>query len=180
MRVTETVRTKQATNMPTAERLKELLSYSPETGEFTWRFNKGRAFAGSVAGGANGLGYWLIRIDGHLCLGHRLAWLYVHGELPPGDLDHINQIKGDNRIENLRVASRSENEQNKRRRADNTSGYRGVCWNKLKARWMARICLHGKCRNLGYFETAESAYAAYLDAAAQLHTHNPLTLNGGC
>ncbi|MBW8464853.1 HNH endonuclease [Acidovorax sp.] len=177
IRVQETVESKRK-NMPTLERVMELLSYSADTGVFTWLIDKGSARAGSAAGAVNGPGYLVIRIDGLLCLGHRLAWLYVFGAWPDGDLDHVNQIKTDNRIANLRVATRSQNEQNKSQRADNSSGYRGVCWSKKECRWKARIQLDGKCHSLGLFDTPEAAYAVYLEAAAKLHTHNPLTVDG--
>lgn len=175
MRTQETVVTGRKKKVLTAERVRELLNYSNDTGVITWRVDKGPKRAGCEAGVINGPGYLLIRIDGNLCLGHRIAWLHVHGDWPAGDLDHINQIKTDNRIANLRVATRSQNEQNKSLRADNTSGYRGVCWSKRASRWIARIQTDGKYRNLGAFETPEAAYAVYLDAAAKLHPYNPLT-----
>lgn len=178
MRAQETVVAGRKKKVLTAERVRELLNYSHDTGAITWRVDKGPKRAGCEAGFINGPGYLLIRIGGNLCLGHRIAWLHVHGDWPDGDLDHINQIKTDNRIANLRVATRSQNEQNKSLRADNTSGYRGVCWSKKECRWKARIQLDGKRQSLGLFDTPEAAYAVYLEAAAKLHTHNPLTVDG--
>jgi hypothetical protein len=99
----------------TQARLRELLSYDPETGTFIWRTRsnpRGPDLTGRRAGGLDGEGYWHIRIDGKLYGGHRLAWLWVHGRLPNGRLDHINRSQADNRIANLREANPSQNRAN--------------------------------------------------------------------
>lgn len=159
----------------TAERLRELLAYDPNTGVFTWRLGRGRVKAGYVAGAPNGKGYLLIKIDGKNHKAHRLAWLYMHGEWPSSEIDHKDRVKTNNRIQNLRAVTRSENSQNKTLPKNNTSKFRGVYWHKRDRRWVAKIAINGKRKHLGHFDTAESASAAYLDAAAQMHTHNPAT-----
>lgn len=160
---------------PSQAQLKGLLHYSPETGIFTRLAVSGGCLVGSVAGTADSRGYQQIRICGRKYLAHRLAWLYVYGVFPSKHLDHVNRDKSDNRISNLREATRSENNQNRGLQKNNTSCYRGVCWNSRFLRWQARISVSGKRKSLGYFETAELAYEAYKAAAIRLHTCNPLS-----
>lgn len=147
-------------------RLKELLQYDPETGVFTWKRRRGAKRA--TAGCYNRLGYRLIGVDYDLHMAHRLAWLYVHGEWPPSHIDHINGDPSDNRIANLRLATQSQNGANARLRSDNTSGYKGAYWFKPVKRWMSSICKDGKQVHLGYFDTAEQAHAAYMNAAKEM------------
>jgi hypothetical protein len=157
---------------PTAERVRELLDYNPETGIFTWKvFRAGKAVAGSVAGKINSHGYREIRVDGARIGAHRLAFLYVLGRLPKKQVDHKNGIRDDNRMENLREASTAENMQNLRKaNADNkSSGLLGASWYGLTKKWQARIRVEGKQIHIGYFDTAEEAHAAYLKAKAELH-----------
>lgn len=150
-------------------RVIELFNYDQATGLFTRRVGvQGGGRAGSVAGTLSH-GYVRIRIDGKLHSAHRLAWLVVHGYMPD-ELDHINLIKDDNRIENLRPATRSENQRNKGKQSNNTSGYKGVYWDKSKGKWHARAQdANGKQKFLGSFPTPESASAAYNDFASNLH-----------
>ena len=157
----------------TAERLRELLAYDASTGIFTWRKSKGAARAGNTAGTPHSRGYWTITIDGNGHLAHRLAWLYVHGKWPERALDHINRLRRDCRIANLREVSGSQNAQNKSQQSNNTSGYRGVTWHKQLRRWVAQITIHRKHRHIGLFDTAEAASAAYQAAAKTMHTHRP-------
>ena len=135
----------------TAERLRELLAYDASTGIFTWRKSKGAARAGNTAGTPHSRGYWTITIDGNGHLAHRLAWLYVHGKWPERALDHINRLRSDCRIANLREVSGSQNAQNKSQQSNNTSGYMGVTWCKSSNRWVARITVDGKRINLGRY-----------------------------
>lgn len=162
----------------TKQELDQWLTYEPETGVFVWCVSRGKARAGSVAGRINNKGYRTIGIRGKCYQAHRLAWLLVYGEWPTKDLDHVNQIKDDNRIVNLRQATASENMQNRSLYANSSSGYRGVHWNKWASRWEARIRISGKLIHLGRFATKESAYAAYQIAAAKMHTHNPVATEG--
>lgn len=153
----------------TAERVRSLLNYDPATGQFTWNVsNSNRAPVGSIAGGVRGDGYWRIRVDGHLYAAHRLAWLYVHGSWPNEDIDHIDGDRLNNRISNLREATRSQNLANMRPSSKSKSGLKGAAWNARKQRWMARIKVEGCEHFLGYFKTPEEAHAAYAEAAIRL------------
>lgn len=160
--------------MITQKRLKELLDYDPGTGIFTWRVGRGgKAKAVSFAGTVSNRGYLQIRIDAKRYYAHRLAWLYFHGEFPSNQLDHINRVRSDNRIANLRPATNSENQQNLSKRRDNTSGVIGVSWHKQRGKWVARIRVNGRYIYLGLYETVEAATAARLLAKAKLHTFQP-------
>lgn len=150
----------------TAERLRELLSYDPGTGLFHWRvYRNWKAREGSVAGCIGQLGYRYIFIDGYHYLAHRLAWLYTHGEWPAADLDHRFGVKCGDHLENLRPATRAQNQHNRRKGKNNTSGYKGVCWNKEGRKWVAKITFNYKVIHIGRFETKEAAHKAYVEAA---------------
>lgn len=155
----------------TQERLKELLHYNPDTGVFTWIKKSKRSTAiGSIAGSKHNQGYRATSIDWKRYLLHRLAWLYVYGEFPNGFIDHINRDRSDNRISNLRVVSRSENQQNHKLSKTNKSGVAGVIWAKKDKRWHARIWLGGKTKNLGYFKTFEEAVLARKQAEKEFYS----------
>ena len=158
-----------ASNILTQARLKELLQYDPNTGGFTWRVNRPRVKAGCNAGTLDSKQYRRISIDAKVYLAHRLAWLYMYGEWPATELDHINRNRNDNRIGNLRLADRSINTQNCNQRVDNVSGHRGVGWHKLSQRWRARISVRNKVVNLGSFHTFDEAVQAYKAYADQHH-----------
>ena len=162
-----------------AERLRELLDYDEETGVFTWRTNRGNVRAGSVAGTAHCRGYRQICLDGSIYLEHRMAWLHVYGEHPQGALDHRDRCRTNNRIANLRMVTGSENQQNRAIPRNNTSGFKGVCWDKSRGKWLACIAVNSRLKNLGRFTTPEAAFAAYQIAASELHTHNPCAIGGG-
>ncbi len=159
--------------MLTQARLKERLSYDPSTGEFRTLVKVKQVPAGAVAGSIGSKGYRRIKVDNREYAAHRLAWLYVHGEFPPGDLDHKNRIRSDNRLDNLRPASRTQNGQNRSVAKNNSSGYTGVTFNKACRKWQASICTGGRARHLGLHSTPEAAAAAYRAAKAELHTFNP-------
>ena len=148
---------------PNSTRLRELLNYDPNTGVFTRRVGVRGFAAGSIVGSLNNNGYIYAKVDGHRCYVHRLAWCYLYSDSPTTEIDHINNIPTDNRIANLRLSDRSENNINKHKpRTDNKSGYRGVV--KHKDKWRADFRQHGKQQYLGLFDTPEAAYAAYLSA----------------
>lgn len=152
----------------TRERLMELLAYDPETGQFSWISSPGRR-----AGSITDRGYANIRLDGKSYRLHRLAWLYVHGEWPKADIDHINGVKHDNRIVNLRDVTRSMNMHNIKKafKTNNSSGFLGVVrTDKRKKRpWKAQIEVNGKTRSLGTFNTPEEAHQRYLEVKRQVH-----------
>ena len=149
--------------MLTAKRLRDLLAYNPETGVFTWRVPRGRQLAGARAGTIRPDQYRQIRIDGALYLEHRLAWLYVHGRWPVDEVDHRFGARGDNRIDELREATASQNQQN--RAVVST----GVTWHARSRSWQIRIEAGGRKHNLGYSKVREEACATYLAAKLTLH-----------
>jgi hypothetical protein len=158
-----------------AERLRTQFHCSAETGVFTRLVTRGTTRAGDVAGHVNSFGYRCIQLDGREYRAHRLVWLYVNGTWPNGQLDHINGIKDDNRICNLREATTAQNQQNLRRpRSDNTSGYLGVTWDKRRGKWRAQIGTNGAIRHRGYFTTPEDAHQAYVQAKRELHPFGQL------
>lgn len=152
-----------------AERLRASITYDRETGRFYWRQRRGSAVAGQEAGCVNALGYVVIRFDRRLELAHRLAWLHVHGEWPPEEIDHINGNPADNRMDNLRLASHAENGRNVRKHSDNASGFKGVHLHKQTGRWRARIKINGVSKSLGLHDSAQSAHIAYCRAAEVFH-----------
>ncbi|NBT52341.1 MAG: hypothetical protein EBV86_00525 [Marivivens sp.] len=154
--------------LPPLEELQKVLSYDPETGVFTRLASRRADCIGRVAGSIASGGYRQITVCGDKCLAHRLAWLFGTGE-DPGDLtvDHVNRDKQDNRIENLRLATRNQQQANRELQANNTSGFRGVFWNKDRNKWLAKIRLNGKPRYLGLYATRKEASEAYQKAAAK-------------
>ena len=153
----------------TAERVREVVSYDPDTGVFRWKVKISRGVvAGRIAGGLAGVGgYWRIRIDKTTFLAHRLAWLYMTGSMCPL-IDHINGEKADNRWVNLREGTTQTNAQNQRRAmSTNRLGVLGVDFSQGKYR--AYITCNRKVQFLGQFDTAEQAHQTYLQAKRRLH-----------
>jgi len=106
-----------------------------------------------------------IGIEGKVYKAHKLAWLYIYGDFPKGFLDHKNTIRNDNRITNLRKATRTQCLRNQKIRSDNTSGLKGVSWNNDKEKWSVNIQVSGKPKRLGFFTDKHEAHAAYCKAA---------------
>lgn len=158
--------------MITQDELKELFSYDSSTGLFirkTITGRHGRWKSGDIAGSVNAQGYWQINIGGHVYLAHRLVWLYVYGYFPIG-VDHINGIRRDNRLHNLREATQAQNMQNEKlARKNNVSGLLGVTFRKDRGTYVAKIRSNGKQINLGTFDNAEDAHAAYISAKREMH-----------
>lgn len=150
------------------ERLRQVLAYDPDNGQFTWRIRmSARGMLGEIAGSVRKDGYRLIRIDGDRFYAHRLAWMHVHGEMPDY-VDHINGATSDNRISNLRSVTNSVNGQNQRRpKSNNITGFLGVSRNGNG--FDARIHIQGKTKCLGTYRTPEEAHAAYITAKRELH-----------
>lgn len=154
--------------MPAIELVHELLNYNPLTGAFVWKKSRGPRSAGSLAGSRHHDGYLYISVGGRILGAHRLAFLYVNGRSPADQVDHINGVRDDNRIVNLRECSNAENKQNMRRaRADNRTGMLGV--SPDGGRFRACIRYNGKTHNLGSYSTPELAHSAYLRAKAAVH-----------
>ena len=155
----------------TQDRLRELLHYDPLSGVFTHRVTRGgRAQVGTVAGSRVTSGHVQIKVDRRGYLAHRLAFLYMTGEWPAAEVDHINRVRDDNRWDNLRPATHAQNMVNKQFPC-NSTGFRGVV--RFGKRFGAAIyvgCDGKKKRiHLGMFATAEEAHQAYLTAARELH-----------
>lgn len=154
--------------MLTRAELKAALSYDPEMGLFHWREKVSRkVVVGSVAGSRTWAGYTQITLFGHVCLAHRLAWLYMTGEWP-SEVDHVNGDRRDNRWCNLRECTAAQNRQNR-----SASHVRGYTYYKPTGKWQARIKKDGKSIALGYYRTAEEASAAYRRAKTALHEFSP-------
>lgn len=156
--------------MITQDRLRELLSYDPETGVFTRIVGRPgpNARAGDIAGCDNGQGYIRIYVDGKPYKAHRLAWLYKHGEFPQ-EIDHIDCDRSNNRIANLRPVTRGQNRTNCGAYKSNTSGFKGVSFNRRSQKWIAQIQKGGRKIGLGYFATPEEASARYASAVNEFH-----------
>lgn len=153
----------------TKQELDQWLTYEPETGVFRWVRNTGSIKAGAVAGGKNHHGYRRLCLKGKLHAEHRLAWLAVHGVWPSNEIDHINGVTDDNRIANLRDVPHAVNVQNIQVRRDNSVGLAGVRIEKYSGKYRALIRHDGVTFQLGVFDVAEDAHAAYLSAKKQLH-----------
>lgn len=161
------------TRMLTAEYLREILYYNPETGAFTWKIRKGsKALSGSAAG-SFGYRYVHMCVDRGRYYGHRLAWLYMTGSWPEKEVDHINGNGFDNRWSNLREASHKENHQNKIACRTNKVGALGVSICRKTGKYRAYIGIDGQTYALGTYASAEEASAAYQKAKAELHLFNP-------
>jgi len=161
--------------MLTQAKLKELLKYDPDTGNFTWVSSPANCIkVGDEAGSKDVYGYHKVAIQRKTYKAHRLAWLYMHGELPNQPMDHINGDRADNRIENLRVVTPKENQQNQKKFVSNTSGATGVHWHVRHKRWQARIFVNGKRVHLGAFDDVNLAIEARkaADKLYNFHTNH--------
>lgn len=157
-----------AQGMLTAERLRAVLAYDPDTGQFTRLIDaNNRCPSGSKVGTSGTNGYVLISVDNCRYKAHRLAWLWMTGAWPEADVDHINGLTSDNRWVNLRAATRSQNGANSRKSRNKTIGYKGVYWLPREGKWMAQISPFGRRITIGRFDTAEEARDAYLDKARE-------------
>lgn len=147
--------------------LKENLHYDRETGVFLWVGGM-NVRTGERAGTTTFWGYRQIEICQQFFMAHHLAWFYVHGRWPAPEIDHRNGIRDDNRFDNLREATRSQQGANSKRSKANTSGFKGVIYRPHAKAFRAYITLNRRQRHLGYFPTAEMAHAAYCAAAERL------------
>ncbi len=147
--------------MITQKQIRELFEYSPETGLFIRLKSRGNSKKGTIAGTINRTGYIHIKIDGKKYMAHRLAWLYEYGNFPEKHIDHI---KTDNRICNLREVSQSENNRNRLTNCNNNSGVTGVDFHTKTNRWRARISVDSKLVHLGLFSTFSEAVDARKNA----------------
>lgn len=144
--------------------LRKALAYDPETGLFTWRVSRGSVKPG-VHAARSACRYTAVRMDGKRYYAHRLAFLWMTGCWPEGDVDHIDGDGTNNRWSNLREATQSQNNGNQRLRSDSVTGFKGVGYVRKDRAYRARLRVGGKQLALGYFKTPEAAYAAYCVAA---------------
>lgn len=154
----------------TPDIVRGLLDYNKSSGSFTWKVSPSSGTpAGRFAGSkSTSTGYQGIQILGKRYQAHRIAVLWVTGENPSGDVDHINGIKSDNRWENLRCVSRTVNSQNIRSaRSSNSTGLLGA--SKEGGRFRASIRHNGRLEFIGTFNTANEAHLAYLDRKREVH-----------
>jgi hypothetical protein len=148
----------------------ELFVYDPETGDLRNRVDRGyQAKAGALAGCCRPDGYFQVGVRGKRYQVHRVVWLLTYGVWPTAEIDHINGVRADNRIINLREATDSENLCNRGAQTNNTTGFKGVSWHKKSRKYRAQIMVCGKYTNIGYFSTPETAYAAYQSAMYANH-----------
>lgn len=150
------------------ELLRTLFTYDGATGNLIRRIPSDRLPAGSVANKVSRLhGHQRVAINRKFYYAHRLVWQIVYGEPPARTIDHVNGDPADNRISNLRLCNDSQNQANRKRPATNTSGLKGVTWNKASQKWQAGIKVHRKSYHLGLFDDPEEAHRAYMEAARQ-------------
>jgi hypothetical protein len=148
----------------TAQRLRELLRYDPDTGAWTWRKLpiKNQLKPGDKAGALNSLGYLKVKIDGRIYVASRLAWLYMLGRWPEAEIDHKDGNPGNDCFSNLREATRSQNMMNTHR------WLKGASWDKRSRKWLGQIMIGGRNIHLGYFDSPEAAHEAYANKAREL------------
>jgi hypothetical protein len=152
----------------TIEEARKRLNYDPETGKLTWKFCRDSHKIGAEAKSLDVSGYVQVNIAGTVVKGHRLAWFIHYGEWPNGHIDHINGVRNDNRIANLRVVTNAINCQNKRRALPKSkTGVLGVV--KVGDRYQANIHFNRKKRYLGTYSTPEEAHQVYVEAKRVLH-----------
>lgn len=160
--------------MITQDELKRLLHYDPENGVFRWAVNRVRLLSGNVAGYvsiSNTKRYIKIRINYKNYYGHRLAWLYMIGEWPENEIDHINGDGTKNEWVNLRSVNRVDNMKNSRRQSNNTSGSCGIWWHRKNSKWVSEIMVNRKKINIGSFNNIFDAACARKNAEIKYGFH---------
>lgn len=150
-------------NDVTQDELKSKLIYFPEDGYFIWKK------LGNRAGYIREDGYKFIRLNNKLYREHRLAWLYVYGEMPSKEIDHIDGNPSNNSISNLRLSTSSQNKCNTKLRKDSTSGMKGLHWYKAYKKWQVKLTYNKKTKNLGYFEDFFEACCLIISERNKLH-----------
>jgi hypothetical protein len=151
--------------------IKEYFSYDPITGEVTWKKQKGTAKAGQICNTKHSTGYYTVIFKKHRLMVHRIAWILHYGT-DPSIIDHINRIKNDNRISNLREVTKQENAENKDcKRKDSKQLYTGI--EELPSgKFRARIVIKGKRKSLGTYKTAEEAHKVFLEYKETFHLYS--------
>lgn len=165
---------KHSTAVATFGDISRHLAYDADTGVFIRKIKAGGKQPGTIAGGKGVDGYWVLRVDGVLYLAHRVAWMLHYGQWPKSQIDHINRVKTDNRIVNLRDVGYEGNNQNKPVKVK-TAGTRRTKWGT----WEAVIWFNKKSFFLGTYPTQEEAHAAYLKAKLEKHSFRASSHRGG-
>lgn len=158
-----------ATTSLTQDRLKSLLTYDPDTGEFRWRMRRSRCAPGSIAGTRTTDGYVAVMLSGKKFQSHRLAWFYMTGAWPENEIDHINRNRSDNRWANLREATRLENSRNTDGHANSKSGHKGVAYVSRYNKWQVQMRVRGKTHYIGIYDNVADAISARKNAERQLY-----------
>jgi len=153
-----------------AENIRKIFKYEPETGKFYWLQRGVKVRAGQLAGRDRGDGYWVVGYNYKLYLMHRLVWLYVYGKWPEHEIDHINLNPSDNRVDNLRDITHSQNAGNCRARGK--SGVKGVFWDEGRQKWLANIMHNYRSIHIGRYETWEEAKTARDEKGRELFGEN--------
>ena len=151
----------------TVEKARSLFFYDGSTGELRWRIASGCIKAGSLVKSKDSKGYLMVCVNKHHYKAHRIIWLMEKGSWPPGQIDHMNGMKSDNRLCNLRLATQKQNSANTGIRSSNKSGFKGVHYHRQSGKWQASICFDGKLQYLGLYDTALEASIVY---ARELNT----------
>ena len=154
--------------------LRSMFSYCPLTGIIVWKITKAGVRSGTEFGSIKPAGktsYIIGKVNKTRILAHRLAWFLHYGEWPNGCIDHINHNGTDNRIENLRVVEKSQNNKNATLRSDNSSGFCGVTFDKSQNKWIAQISVNGKRKHLGSFSSATEAAECRMAASRESGFH---------
>lgn len=156
---------------PSQQELKELLDYDPETGFLTWRKDSasGHKTGGKRAGYPTKRGYRVFSTGQKTYREHRIIWIWVYGYEPKELIDHIDRVPDNNRLKNLRLATPSENVQNRTVKSHGRSGLLGASYEGYNGRWRALISVNGKRRVLGHYDTAEEAHERYLEEKRKVH-----------
>ena len=155
------------------ELAEELLSYSPTTGSLSWKISRSsRSKKDGEAGTVSSSGYKIIGVSinkkQYLLKAHRIAWFIYHKEMPPSIIDHINGDKLNNEISNIRSCTQQQNQMNRPKLQNNTSGYKGVSWASDRKKWRAHIRYNNKLIHIGQFDCPKEASKAYEDKASEL------------
>jgi hypothetical protein len=155
------------------EHMRKSLSYDSKSGLFVWLRDVGRAKTGQIAGSLHKHNrYIYITFNKKKYRAQRLAWLFTYGKSPSGEIDHINGIRHDNALSNLRDVTRLKNNQNRAIQSNNSSGVTGVAWYKRHKKWHVRIVVNGENRHLGYYGHLQDAIFARHAAEVKFGYHS--------